>query len=186
MKFKLMLICLFAGIVSNAAEPAFNNSGFEDTLFNGIPAGWDGGRMIMDDGKSQSPNSVLDTEEFKEGKQSLKLELTPKIKTVILEAMTGSIVPGKAYEVSFWCRITGDCRVALRENHIMTDGKWNEKLLKNFIVEQGTTAWKKITGKVTAADGDAKLGITIFIDQGPGIVWLDGFDITECSLTVKP
>ena len=185
MLFRFMLFCLFAGIGLNAAEPAFDNGGFEKTLWKGIPSGW-GGKTIMADGTSQPPDSALDTEEFKEGKQSLKLELSPRSKIILLDTESGGIIPGKVYEVSFYCRITGDCRIALRENHIMAAGKWNEKLLKNFVIAQGATAWKKITGKVTAADGDVKLGITIFIDKGPGTVWLDGFDIQECFLSVNP
>ncbi|MFA6103340.1 MAG: hypothetical protein WCV67_18835 [Victivallaceae bacterium] len=178
MLFRFMLICLLAGVGLNAAEPAFDNGGFEKTLWKGIPAGW-GGKAVMTDGKSQPPNSALDTEEFKEGGQSLKLELTPQHKIVIVGTQLGKVIPGKVYEISFWCRITGDCRIALREDHIMAGEKWNEKLFKNFITVQGASAWKKITGKVTAADGDDKLGITMFIDKGPGTVWLDGFEIQE-------
>ena len=185
MRIQLMLICLFAGIILKASEPAFSNGGFEDTLFNGIPVCW-GGKTVMADGSAQSPDAVLDTEEFKEGKQSLKFELTPQKKVIIIGTQLGKVIPGKVYEISFWCRITGDCRIALREDHIMAGEKWNEKLFKNFITVQDATAWKKITGKVTAADSDDKLGITIFIDKGPGTVWLDGFDIQECFLSVNP
>lgn len=182
MMFRTMLLCLFACLGLTAAEPAFDNGGFEKTLWKGIPSGW-GGKMIMADGKAQSPNSVLDPEELKEGKQSLKLELTPQTKIIILDAGLGRISPGKVYEVSFWCRITGNCRIALRENHIMAGGKWNEKLLKNFIITQGPNAWKQFTGKITAADSDEKLGITLFVDKGPGTVWLDGFEIQEYKIS---
>ena len=182
MLFRFMLICLFAGIELNAAEPAFDNGGFEKTLWKGIPAGWSG-KAVMTDGKSQPPNSALDTEEFREGGQSLKLELTPQNKVIIIGTQLGRVIPGKVYEISFWCRIAGDCRIALREDHIMSGEKWNEKLFKNFIIVQGATVWKKITGKVTAADSDARLGITIFIDKGPGTVWLDGFDIQEYKIS---
>ena len=182
MRFRFMLFCLLAGIGLNAAEPAFDNGSFEKTLWKGIPSGW-GGKAVMTDGKSQPPDSALDTEEFREGRQSLKLELTPQNKVIIIGTQLGSVIPGKVYEVSFWCRITGDCRIALREDHIMAGEKWNEKLFKNFITVQGATAWKKITGKVTAAYGDDKLGITIFIDKGPGTVWLDDFDIQEYKIS---
>lgn len=182
MKAQLMLLCLFVLTALNAAEPAFDNGGFEKTLWKGIPAGW-GGKAVMSDGKSRPPNSAFDTQEFREGGQSLKLELTPQNKVIIIGTQLGRVIPGKVYEISFWYRITGDCRIALREDHIMAGEKWNEKLFKNFIIVQGATAWKKITGKVTAADGDDQLGVTIFIDKGPGTVWLDGFDIQEYKIS---
>ncbi|MFA7232316.1 MAG: carbohydrate binding domain-containing protein [Victivallaceae bacterium] len=171
----VMLLC------ATLQATEFSNGGFEKKLYKGLPTSW-GGKAILKNGEVKPPGSSLDAAEFKEGKQSLKLELSTEDKVIILNTKLGKVVPEKVYEISFWCRISENCRVAIREDHIMSNGKCNSKLFKNFQIINGPTAWKKFSAKVAAKNGDDQLGVSVFIDKGPGSVWLDGFDIQEYEI----
>ena len=48
----------------------------------------------------------------------------------------------------------------------------------------GPIAWRKLSTTIIAHEGDAKLGISIFLDSGQGTVWLDDFSIQEVT-TIK-
>ncbi len=157
------------------------NGGFEKNLYKGIPNGW-GGKVILKDGKVAPLQGNLDQSDFKEGKQSFKLELNNDKKSIIMETTLGEVQPGKVFEFSFWCKIKGECRLTIRENHLTPEGKWRAKLFKNFITVNGPTDWKKYTAKIMTVSGDGILGITIFIDKGPGEIWLDDFKIEESEV----
>jgi carbohydrate binding protein with CBM4/9 domain len=179
-KYAAGLVCFFLVIagLSEVVAPKFSNGGFEKKMWKGRPSHW-GGRSILKNKKIKVPRLSLDKSDVKEGVNSLKVEMTEAEKVIILESSLGSVVPGKVYEVSFWCKISGPLRVWLRENHISPTGKWNAKLFKNFINLQGPTVWKKYSAKIKTYPGDGKLGITVFINKGPGTVWFDDFKIQE-------
>ncbi len=183
MKYILSLLTVFSLSASICANsPMVKNGGFEKNLYKGIPNGW-GGKAILKDGKVARLQGSLDQNDFKEGKQSLKLELGNDEKTIIMETTLGEVQPGKVFEFSFWCKVNGGCRLIIRENHLTPEKKWRSELFKNFITVNGPTDWKKYTAKIMTVPGDGILGITIFIDKGPGEVWLDDFKIEEFEVS---
>jgi hypothetical protein len=176
-----VICCMAISLFGESLSPKFSNGGFEKKMWKGHPAGW-GAHAVMKDKSRKLPKLIYDKTEFKEGERSLKVESTGSERAIILDARLGKVVPGKVYEVSFWCRVNGKCRVWVRENHISVNGKWNGKLFRKFAEINGPAAWKKYSAKIKTASTDGSLGITVFIDRGKGTVWLDDFKINEYKI----
>jgi hypothetical protein len=184
---KKIVCCLLGALLVTGvlftvkAAPQFTNGGFDKSIVKGLPPGWNARTLLKNNKRVKSPFE-LDDHDKREGAKALKVKLSGNEKIVLLNCKLGKVTPGKVYELSFWCKITGKSRFYLRENHIKKNGKFRAELFKNHAKLKHPAAWKKNIIRIKTYSEDAALGITIFMKGGPGAVWLDGFKIEEYKI----
>ena len=178
--------------VRESNKSAGFNGSFETTK-NGLPVNWYlyGPQLI----KNGDVEISLDTEDFVEGKQSLKL-LVHKADPIGGWRSPGlfrtlhPLNPGRPYKVSFWLK-NQDCKVRMtiknergHSHRGLTEVEKEDRAahppIKRTLGEEetGTNTWRRFEYIYTLPETDGSIRVELNIIQ-PGILWIDDVRIEE-------
>jgi hypothetical protein len=160
-----------SGCVSGS-DFSFNGS-FEESR-EGLPVNW---AFFPNSKSNPSFQFLIDSEEFVDGKHSLKLLVKKNGKIPGLRSCRVPVKSGVSYKLSLLAKGEG---ASFKVNRILQDS-WGKSNLRTDIIfntPKASTNWHKYEETLTVAEHESYLLLIILIDS-PGTVWFDDIRLEE-------
>lgn len=179
----LLLLLLAAGCLENstiARNAALDSNGGFEYGSEGKPTNWNVYHKALRGGKAEL---LLDTEDFREGKQSLKFVVSTTSGRAGWESpgifQEIKVASGCVYRVSFWLK-NSQCRFRVNVNPVMEDAPRQPVAV---LTDEGVgNEWTEYSILCSTRDGEQLIRFELNI-TGPGILWLDGIEVQEVEGT---
>jgi len=174
-----LLLLLAAGCLENstiARNAALDSNGGFEYGSEGKPTNWHVYHKALRGGKAKL---LLDTEDFREGKQSLKFVVNTTRGLPGWESpgvfQDLKVEPGGMYRVSYWLK-NNQCRFRVNANAVEKDAPRQPVAV---LTEEGVGGeWTQYSSLCSTRGGEKVIRFELNI-TGPGVLWLDGVEVQE-------